>query len=121
MSETVERRLLELLDHPTVSPYGNPIPGLDELGEGSLQEEFLAGVEPVDAVADETDRQVVVCRIAEPIQTADIMAALRRIGAQPGEVVTVRRSAGGVLIGSGGEAAEIVGAAASHLFVRRLD
>ncbi len=33
MSETVERRLLELLDHPTESPYGNPIPGLDELGE----------------------------------------------------------------------------------------
>ncbi|MDX6319315.1 MAG: DtxR family transcriptional regulator, Mn-dependent transcriptional regulator, partial [Nocardioidaceae bacterium] len=30
MSETVERRLLEILDHPTVSPYGNPIPGLDE-------------------------------------------------------------------------------------------
>ena len=28
MSETVERRLLELLDHPTESPYGNPIPGL---------------------------------------------------------------------------------------------
>ena len=33
MSETVERRLIELLDHPTQSPYGNPIPGLDELGE----------------------------------------------------------------------------------------
>ena len=33
MSETVERRLLELLDHPTESPYGNPIPGLAELGE----------------------------------------------------------------------------------------
>src|SRR5690348_11698011 len=38
MSETVERRLLELLGHPTESPYGNPIPGLDELGDlGSEQ------------------------------------------------------------------------------------
>jgi DtxR family transcriptional regulator, Mn-dependent transcriptional regulator len=27
MSETVERRLLEILGHPTESPYGNPIPG----------------------------------------------------------------------------------------------
>ena len=27
MSETVERRMLELLGHPTESPYGNPIPG----------------------------------------------------------------------------------------------
>src|SRR5690242_19400134 len=33
MSEEVERRLLEVLDHPTESPYGTPIPGLDELGE----------------------------------------------------------------------------------------
>ena len=33
MSEAVERRVLELLRHPTESPYGNPIPGLEELGE----------------------------------------------------------------------------------------
>ena len=31
MSEAVERKLVALLDNPTVSPYGNPIPGLDEL------------------------------------------------------------------------------------------
>ena len=44
MSEAVERRLLELLGNPTVSPYGNPIPGLDELLPG-------AGGEPLDASA----------------------------------------------------------------------
>ena len=44
MSETVERRLIELLDHPTESPYGNPIPGLDELGEARPREEFMDGV-----------------------------------------------------------------------------
>ncbi|GHC54005.1 hypothetical protein GCM10010349_20340 [Streptomyces flavofungini] len=32
MSEAVERRVVELLEHPTHSPYGNPIPGLAELG-----------------------------------------------------------------------------------------
>ncbi len=120
MSETVERRLLEILDHPTVSPYGNPIPGLAELGDGSLQEEFLAGVEAVGEVADDREQQVVVCRIAEPIQTAELMAALRRVGAQPGRVVTVTRGAAGVLVASGGESAEIDADAASHLFVRRL-
>jgi DtxR family Mn-dependent transcriptional regulator len=31
MSEAVERKLVKLLDNPTTSPYGNPIPGLDEL------------------------------------------------------------------------------------------
>src|SRR2546421_11194007 len=32
MSEAVERKLGALLGNPTTSPYGNPIPGLDELG-----------------------------------------------------------------------------------------
>ena len=32
MSERVERRLVEILDSPVESPYGNPIPGLEKLG-----------------------------------------------------------------------------------------
>lgn len=32
MSEDVERRLVHVLDNPTISPFGNPIPGLAELG-----------------------------------------------------------------------------------------
>ena len=32
MSEDVERRLVQVLDNPTVSPFGNPIPGLIALG-----------------------------------------------------------------------------------------
>jgi DtxR family Mn-dependent transcriptional regulator len=31
ISESVERRLVELLAHPDRCPHGNPIPGLDEL------------------------------------------------------------------------------------------
>ena len=53
MSETVERRLLELLDHPTESPYGNPIPGLAELGEDNLGEAFMSDVEPLSKAAGE--------------------------------------------------------------------
>ena len=51
MSETVERRLIELLDHPTESPYGNPIPGLDELGELAPGEEFMDGRQPAVEIA----------------------------------------------------------------------
>ena len=121
MSETVERRLMELLDHPTVSPYGNPIPGLDELGEGRVEEDFLDGVEPLSLVAIGDDVRVVIARIAEPIQADEqLMAVLRRVGAQPGKVVTVARGALGVLVASGGESAEIEPTAAGHLFVRRL-
>ena len=53
MSETVERRLLELLDHPTESPYGNPIPGLAELGET----ERRRGVPRRRRVADQRGRR----------------------------------------------------------------
>jgi DtxR family Mn-dependent transcriptional regulator len=121
MSETVERRLLEILDHPTVSPYGNPIPGLAELGEGILGEGFLEGVEPLDQIAKDDKQRVVVGRIAEPIQTDEaLMAVLRRVGALPGKVIEVALGSEGVLVGSGGETAEIDGDAATHLFVRRL-
>src|SRR3954469_21832691 len=50
MSEAVEGRRIEILDHPTQSPYGNPIPGLGELGEGGDYEGFLVGVRPLDQV-----------------------------------------------------------------------
>jgi DtxR family Mn-dependent transcriptional regulator len=121
MSETVERRLIEILDHPTESPYGNPIPGLDELGQTGNGEEFMHDVEPLDQVAGEDQVRVLVRRISEPIQTDEaLMAALRRVGALPDKVVTVTAGAEGFLVGCGGETAEIDAEAASHMFVRRL-
>ena len=122
MSETVERRLVELLGHPTESPYGNPIPGLQELGEHSDGEEFMADVEPLDTVVDGgAEIRVLVRRISEEMQKDEaMMGALRRVGALPDKVITVTAGAEGVLIGSGGETAEIDTDLASHLFVRRL-
>ena len=43
MSERVERRIYEMLNHPTESPYGNPIPGLAALG-GQASPPFTDGV-----------------------------------------------------------------------------
>lgn len=122
ISETVERRLVELLGHPTESPYGNPIPGLDELGETNHHQGFMHEVEPLDQVATSADQvRVMVRRISEPIQTDEsLMAALRRVGALPDKVVTVAALESGVSVGSGGETMEIDAEAASHVFVRRL-
>jgi len=122
MSETVERRLVELLGHPTESPYGNPIPGLAELGESADGEEFMHDVEPLDQVATSPEEvRVLIRRISEPLQTdAHLMAALRRVGALPDTVVTVAAGAEGVLVGSAGETAEIDVESAAHIFVRRL-
>ncbi len=120
ISENVERRLLELLDNPTESPYGNPIPGLEELGqEGG--EEFMDGVEPLSQVAGRDQARVLVRRISEEMQKDEaLMGTLRRIGALPDKTVGVRATAEGILVGSGGETAEIDPEAAEHIFVRRL-
>jgi DtxR family transcriptional regulator, Mn-dependent transcriptional regulator len=120
MSETVERRLVELLDHPTESPYGNPIPGLDELGEASAAE-FLDGMELLSDLAGQDQASVRVRRISEELQKDEpLMGLLRRIGALPDKVVAVSATQAGVLVGSGGEAAELDLDAAAHIFVTRV-
>jgi DtxR family Mn-dependent transcriptional regulator len=121
ISETVERRLVELLNHPTESPYGNPIPGLDELGEATKTEEFLDGVITLtDAVKGESEPvRVVVRRISEPLQTdPTVMAVLRRVGALPEQVVLASAGPEGVIVARGGETAELDEDAAVHVFVR---
>jgi DtxR family Mn-dependent transcriptional regulator len=121
ISETVERRLVQLLNHPTESPYGNPIPGLDELGESGGAEEFLDGVITLSEAVKGADEpvRVVVRRISEPLQTdPTVMAVLRRVGALPEQVVLASAGPEGVIIARGGETAEIDDDAAVHLFVR---
>src|SRR6187402_237126 len=120
MSETVERRLVELLGHPTESPYGNPIPGLDELGESRQADEFMDGMVSLAEVTTKVGDQasVRVRRISEELQKDEVlMSTLRRIGALPDKIVGVSGTQDGVLVGSGGEAAEIDLEAAAHIFV----
>jgi DtxR family Mn-dependent transcriptional regulator len=121
MSETVERRLVEILDHPTQSPYGNPIPGLEELGEGSEYEGFLLGVRPLDqAVTAGVEAKLVLARIGEPIQTDEaLMSRFREVGLLPGRVLTAVRDQGeGFVLSAGGEAVGVDAEAAAHVFVK---
>jgi DtxR family Mn-dependent transcriptional regulator len=86
MSESVERRIIELLEHPTHSPYGNPIPGLDELGDHSVGKfsdgvvnivnYTLGAVGPVKGV---------IRRLGEPVQyEVELLEQLRAAGVLPG-------------------------------------
>jgi DtxR family transcriptional regulator, Mn-dependent transcriptional regulator len=125
MSETVERRLVDLLDHPTESPYGNPIPGLDELGESSAGDGVGDGpghsMELLADLATAEQAAVRVRRISEELQKDEpLMGTLRRIGVLPDKVVGVTATSAGVLVGSGGETAELDLEAAAHIFVSRL-
>lgn len=95
MSEAVERKLVKLLGHPTTSPYGNPIPGLDLLGEGDPAPGIEAGLVRMDEVARRGGGKVQIRRIAEHVQMdPDLMAELRAVGVVPGGIVNVGPSKG---------------------------
>ena len=122
MSERVEKRLAALLDHPHFDPYGNPIPGLSELGEEQTRVGFLDGVEPLVGADGAVAGAAVVARIAEPLQVdIELLTRLADAGVVPGADVTVERGAGLVTVGVPG--AEVVldlpDEVARHVFVRR--
>ncbi|MFD8534592.1 metal-dependent transcriptional regulator [Streptomyces rubrogriseus] len=128
MSEAVERRLLRLLRHPTESPYGNPIPGLEELGGANPaaprpSAPAAAGntVSLGDLRPGPDGVSAVVRRIGEPVQAdGGLLAALRRAGVRPGAVVSVTPWPGGVRVGSDGRTARLPARTAAHVFVAPL-
>lgn len=67
MSEHVERRVVELVPDATVSPFGNPVPGLADLGVDVTARDEIAGEIPLHAIrAGGTFR---VTRLGEPVQS----------------------------------------------------
>ena len=121
ISEEVEEHLVELLQSPTASPYGNPIPGLDELGVPGHVEEFRDGNGPLSEVlTDEGGAlSIRVARIGEELQKdVELMATLRAAGIGPGtEVKATVGGLGYVLQPQKGTGCEVDKTAAVHLFV----
>ncbi len=98
MSEEVERRLVEVLNNPTTSPYGNPIPGLAELGldRAAVSDEKLVRLTEIPSGQPTA---VVVRRLAEYVQSdPDVIARLREAGVVPDARVTVETRPGSVMI-----------------------
>lgn len=88
MSDEVEQKLVGLLGHPSVSPYGNPIPGLGALGvdapEVTETHLDLVGAD----VAAERGGRFEVRRIIEIVQNQPtVMDRLQRGGIVPGAVL----------------------------------
>jgi DtxR family transcriptional regulator, Mn-dependent transcriptional regulator len=121
MSEQVERRLLELLNHPTESPYGNPIPVLDELGDAPAAR-FLEGViNIVDRVAS-SDAPVTgtIRRLGEPVQfEPELLTQLFQAGVVPGASATLSAAGSYVLVrvDGHGEGLELPNEVAVHVYV----
>ena len=116
MSDAVEKRVYELLNKPTRSPYGNPIPGLEVLDEGK-----------VTGAIDATERNlafpgltgsVVVRRICESVQTnVGVLRQLHAAGIDPGATVTVAQERDAVTIDRSGDKIRLPREVASRVFV----
>jgi len=127
ISESVERRLLELLGYPVRCPHGNLIPGLAELGLPDEARERVrvatneAG-EAMTKAASEGATQVVIRRIGEQIQSdLVLMLKLKRAGIQPGREVILMGSGDDVRVTAGevpdAISTELSGQIAAHIFV----
>ena len=121
MSEQVERKILDLLGHPTESPYGNPIPGLDEFGH-SPADAFMAGVTNVLSVVASSPDPVsaVIRRLGEPVQfDPELLLQLKQSGVLPGAVGTFSAAGSYVLVQveGFGEGLELPNEVAGHIFV----
>ena len=127
ISESVERRLYELLGRPERCPHGNLIPGLPELG---LPAEALGRVsaatyetgEAMTKVVSGDDTRVVIRRIGEQIQSdLVLMLKLKRAGIQPGREVILMAGDDGVRVTAGDSmdtiSTELPRDIAGHIFV----
>ncbi|KUI24499.1 dihydrofolate reductase [Mycobacterium sp. IS-1496] len=90
MSEDVERRLVQVLDNPTTSPFGNPIPGLSELGLDPLSRADAGNLVRLTELPAGMPVAVVVRQLTEHVQgDAELIARLKDAGVVPNARVTV--------------------------------
>jgi DtxR family Mn-dependent transcriptional regulator len=116
MSEAVERKLLSLLNNPTVSPFGNPIPGLDALGGDTSA--VLDALTLLSTTATPEGTKVVVRRISEQLQEdAALLRSMAEQNVRPGSTVTASLANGTVLV----DGVALQPGVAQHVFVSAVD
>lgn len=94
MSDDVERRLVKVLNNPTTSPFGNPIPGLSELGVDRKLEAEGANLVRLTELPQGSPSAVVVRQLTEHVQgDMDLIARLKEAGVVPNARVTVENTA----------------------------
>lgn len=100
MSVDVERRLVQVLDNPTTSPFGNPIPGLSELGVGDRSADEAYSLVRLTELPAGMPVAVVVRQLTEHVQgDVELIARLKDAGVVPNARVTVEvNDHGGVMI-----------------------
>lgn len=109
ISDRVEKKLFDFLGQPTTSPYGNPIPGVEELEDYEVL-----------TLANSVGERVRLERISEMLQSQrEVMHELGEAAIQSGTEVAVERDGPIVLVGPAGRV-ELDDDAAKLLYVAEL-
>ena len=119
MSDEVEQRILRLVADGTTSPYGNPVPGLEELGHPAAPAPRGRPSHEIAADGDlGTRTSARVVRLGEPAQVdPEVLGLLLESGVRPGAEVVVWREAERTIVEAvEGEAVSLPVDVASHIF-----
>ncbi|WP_059020371.1 metal-dependent transcriptional regulator [Mycobacterium sp. M26] len=96
MSDDVERRLVKVLDDPTVSPFGNPIPGLALLGLDSRVQHPDYNLVRLTELPAGSPVAVVVRQLTEHVQgDVALISRLKDAGVVPNARVQVENNPNG--------------------------
>jgi len=115
VSPAVEERLVVLLDDPSTSPYGNPIPETGDGGAAALRA-FRHGNHPLTEMVSEAAVAVTIQRIGEHLQQEPELGAVLGLGIVPGAEVTVASTPRGVEITTDKGQMVLSDTVAEHLF-----
>lgn len=120
MSRQVEERLVDMLPEISTSPYGNPVPGLEELGaEVSVGPAVVPLTDKVSAGSSTT---VTIAWLGEPLQVDTyLLGQFKRTGVFPGVTASVRMSGDYITISVEGQAEvlDLPPETADNVFVNR--
>lgn len=119
MSEQVEKRLVTMLPEFARSPYGNPVPGLEDLGVEAAPETAVVSLSTVAATS--VGSTVTIAWFAEPLQVDTyLLAQFRETGVMPGTEVEVVQVGEYITLRAGAHdtVLDLPVETASHVFVR---
>ncbi|MHA6524055.1 metal-dependent transcriptional regulator [Tessaracoccus sp. G1721] len=120
ISVDVEKRLVAILDSPTRSPYGNPIPGLKELGVDVEHTPFRERADPLADLVSDAPQRFVLQRMSENLQADPAMLPLlAAAGLRPGVGFEAHRDVDVVRVTVDGVSSEVGLFASELLFVSR--
>lgn len=121
ISDRVEQKIIEMIGDPTVSPYGNPIPGLEEFGltlDANSSAEIVSVVDLPRAIANQ--QTYTLNRIGEHLQIdVELLAELQALKIYPGELIKLTFEDKSVFVSNAkqAEGLKLEFDLAAHLFV----